>query len=219
MKVCQIALIGENIEWILKGILLYKTNKLILISTNNSEFIEKANEIKRRLLDSDFEKSPLDIEHLVIKGEDPIEFSRMLKNTILQHHQKGFSIEINATAGLRVWQVLGYFIKLQLGDLIDLYFIINKRTGEPIIFPPGLLSKTEQLFLDIISEEKMSIEDINIKYSESKDKKVSLGLISKYLGKLKEKNLILESKTKKKKYFELADLGKIYLIDPSFHSL
>ena len=219
MKVCQIALIGENIEWVLKGILLYKTNKLILISTNNSEFIEKVNEIKERLLDSEFQKAPLDIEHLVIEGEDHIEFSRILKNTILQHHKKGFNIEINATAGLRIWQILGYFIKLQLDDLIDMFFIIDKRTGEPIIFPPELLSKTEQLFLDIISEEKMSIEDINIKYSESKDKKVSLGLISKYLGKLREKNLILESKIKKKKYFELADLGKIYLIDPSFHNL
>ena len=107
----------------------------------------------------------------------------------------------------------------QLEDLIDLFFIINKKTGEPIIFPPGLLSKTEQLFLDVISEEKMSIEDIKIKYSKSKAKKVSLGLISKYLGKLKEKNLILESKIKKKKYFELTDLGKIYLINPIFHDL
>ena len=106
MKVCQIALIGENIEWVLRGIFIYKTNKLILISTNNSEFIEKANEIKERLLDSEFEKSPLDIEHLIIEGENPIEFSRILKNTILQHHKKGFNIEINATTGLRIWKSL-----------------------------------------------------------------------------------------------------------------
>ena len=219
MKVCQIAFIGENIEWILRGILIYKTNKLILISTNNSEFIEKVKEIKERLLDPEFEKSPLEIEHLIIELEDPIEFSKTLKNAILQQNKKGFNIEINATAGLRIWQILGYFINLQLENLIDLYFIINKRTGEPIIFPTGLLSKTEQLFLDLISEERMSIEDITKKYSEFKNKMVSLGLISKYIGKLKDKNLILESKNKKKKYFELTDLGKIYLIDPMFHSL
>ena len=219
MKICQIAFIGENIEWVLRGILIYKTNKLILISTNNSKFIEKVKEIKERLLDPEFEKPPLEIEHFIIELEDPIEFSRTLKKAILHHHKKGFNIEINATAGLRIWQILGYFINLQLGDLIDLYFIINKRTGEPIIFPTGLLSKTEQLFLDIISEENLSIEDITKKYSDFKNKNVSLGLISKYLGKLKEKNLILESKSKKKKYFELTDLGKMYLIDPTFHNL
>ena len=48
MKICQIALIGENTEWVLRGILLYKTDKLILVSTNTTEIIEKANENKER---------------------------------------------------------------------------------------------------------------------------------------------------------------------------
>ena len=153
-KICQIALVGQNIEWILKGILLYNTNRLILISTNNIEFIEKIDDVKQRLLDAAFEKSPIEIEHLIIEGEDPIEFSTILKKKIIQLHKDGYKIEINATAGLRVWQILGFFISLQLEDFIELYFIINKKTGEPIVFPTEILSKTEQLFLDIISEKK-----------------------------------------------------------------
>ena len=219
MKICQIAFIGENIEWILRGILINKTNKLILISTNNIEFIEKVMEIKERLQSLEFEMAPLEIEHVSIDLEDPSEFSTTLKRTILQQYKKGFNIEINATAGLRIWQILGYFITLQLENLINSYFVIDKRTGEPIIFPSEILSKTEQLFLDIISEGKMSIDEISKSYSEFKNKKVSLGLFSKYLGKLKDKNLILESKIRKRKYFELTDLGKIYLIDPIFHNL
>ena len=216
-KVCQIALVGQNIEWILKGILLYNTNKLILISTNNPEFIEKIDEVKKRLLDEEFEKSPIEIENITIAGDDQIEFSKTLKKLIIQNYNEGYRIEINATAGLRVWQILGFFISLQLENIIDLYFIINKKTAEPIIFPILILSKTEQIFLNIISENNMSIEEIKQKYSEYKNKHVSLGLLSKYLGKLKDKGIIKEAKSKKKKYFMLTKLGKFYIIEPSIY--
>ena len=42
-----------------------------------------------------------------------------------------------------------------------------------------IIDKKEDL--DIISEKKMSIDEIKHKYSEYKDKRVSLGLLSKYL--------------------------------------
>lgn len=216
-KVCQIALVGQNIEWILKGILLYQTNKLILISTDSSEIKEKIAEVKKRLLDVEFEKSPIEIENIIIDGENPIEFSNNLKKLIIQHNKEGYKIKINATAGLRVWQILSFFVSLQLEDIVELFFIIDKRTTEPIVFPTAILSKTEQLFLDIISKEKMSIKQIKQKYSEYKDKDVSLGLLSKYLGRLKEKELIEESKIKKRKYFELSGLGQFYVSDPTYY--
>ncbi len=213
MKICQIATVGENIEWILKGLLVFKANKLVLISTSNPEFITKTQEIKKRLLDPDFEINPLDIKEVIIESEDPLEFITNLKKIILENFNNGYRIEINATAGLRVWQILSYFTKIQFEDIVRKYFIINKKNGQPIIFPPNILKKTEQTILDIIGFNKKNMKDIKQHYEKNKCKRVSISLISKYLTKLNEKNLIQVSKLKKIKYFELTNLGKIYSIE------
>ncbi len=210
MKVCQIATVGENIEWILRGLLLFKANKLVLVSTTDPEFINKIKDIRERLLDPKFETSPIDIEEKLIKSEDLLEFINVFKEIILENFKNGYQIEINATAGLRVWQLLGYFIKIQLKDFIDKYFIINKRSGEPIILPPSVLSKTEQLILDVIGNEEKNIEKIKEIYEKIKGKDVSKGLMSKYLTKLKEKDLVEESIKNKFKFFKSSELGKIY---------
>ena len=210
MKICQIATVGENIEWILKGLLIFKANKLVLISTTDPEFTKKIKEIRGRLLDPKFETIPIDIEERLIKSENPLEFINTFKEIILQNFKNGFQIEINATAGLRVWQLLGYFTKIQLKNFIDKYFIINKRTGEPIIFPPNILSKTEQLILDIIGNEEKNIEKIKEIYEKFKGKEVSKGLMSKYLTKLKEKDLVEESIKSKFKFFIQSEIGKNY---------
>ena len=210
MKICQIATVGENIEWILKGLLLFKANKLVLISTSDPKFTKKIEEIKKRLLDPEFETNPLEIEERIIESEDPLDFITIFKNTILENFKIGYQIEVNATAGLRVWQLLGYFTKIQLKNIINSFFILNKKSGEPIIFPPSILSATEQLILDVIGNGEKNIEKIKEKYELSKAKEVSKGLISKYLTKLKEKNLIEESTKNKFKFFKLTKLGKIY---------
>lgn len=209
-KTCQIATIGENIEWIIRGIILFKANKLILISTENSIYLEKINELKKRLLDKQFEINPIEIEEIIIEGTDPLIFVNSLKECILKNVKQGYSIEINATAGLRVWQILSYFISIQLKKIIQKFFIINKQKGEAIIFPLEILNKTEQLILDIISNQSKKIEEIRQSYEEFKSKKVSVGLISKYLTKLKEKKLINENKKERFKKFELTTLGLIY---------
>ncbi len=210
MKVCQIAIVGENIEWILKGLLLFKANKLVLISTSDPEFTNKIKEIKDRLLDPKFEMIPIEIEEKLIESEVLLEFINIFKETVLENYKKGYQIEINATAGLRVWQLLSYFTKIQLKDLIDKYFIINKRSGEPILFPPKILSKTEQLILDLIGSEEKDIEQIKEIYEKAKGKEVSKALMSKYLTKLKEKNLVEESTKNKFKFFKSNELGKMY---------
>ncbi|MFX1457771.1 MAG: hypothetical protein ACFFDB_20575, partial [Promethearchaeota archaeon] len=170
MKVCQIATVGENIEWILKGLLLFKANKLVLISTSDPEFTNKIKEIKDRLLDPKFEMIPIEIEEKLIKNDDVLEFINIFKETVLENYKEGYQIDINATAGLRVWQLLGYFTKIQLKDQINMYFIINKRSGEPILFPPNILSKTEQLILDLIGNEENDIEQIKDIYEKTKGK-------------------------------------------------
>ena len=218
MKVCQIATVGENIEWLLKGLLLFKANKLVLISTSDPEFTKKIGEIKKRLLDPSFETIPLEIEEKIIESEDPLEFITIFKNAILENFKSGYQIEVNATAGLRVWQLLGYFTKIQLKNMVNLYFIINKKSGEPIIFPPSILSATEQLLLDVIGNEEKNIEKIKENYELFKAKEVSKGLISKYLTKLKEKNLIEESTKNKFKFFKSTKLGKIYQNPLNYYS-
>ncbi len=219
MKVCQIATVGENIEWILKGLLLYRANKLVLVSTTDPNFIDKINEIKDRLLDPNFEMTPIDIEEKLIESEDPLEFISIFKEAVLENYKKGYQIEINATAGLRVWQLLGYFTKIQLKKLVSKFFIINKRNNEPIIFPHRILSNTEQIFIDSIGHEKRNVEELKQIYEKLKNKEVTLSLISKYLAKLREQKLILELRESGKKYFTLTELGKIYHINQEFYTI
>ena len=45
-KVCQIATLGGNIEWILRGISKNVVDKLCLISTDKEEFVQKIAEIQ-----------------------------------------------------------------------------------------------------------------------------------------------------------------------------
>jgi len=219
MKTCQFAIVGENIEWILRGLILFRANKLVLISTSEPKFVKKINEIRDRLLDPNFELKPLEIEEILIKSEDSLEFITKFKNAVLENFEQQYQIEVNATAGLRVWQVLSYFVKIQLKNIISNYFIINKQTGEPIILPPSILSKTEQMILDMIGVKKKSINQIKQAYEILKGKKVTAALISKYLIKMKEKELICETKIQKIKYFELTNLGKLYQIDSRIYGI
>jgi len=219
MKTCQIATVGENIEWILKGLFLFRAQKLILISSSDPVFISKIKDIKDKLIDPKFEVKPIEIENKLIEGEDPLLFITQLKNTILENIDQGYHIDINVTAGPSIWQVFGYFVKIQLKNLIRNYFIINKRSGDPIIFPSSILSKTEQMILDIVGSDKHSIEQIKLSYEMFKGKKISSTLISKYLTKLKEKELIQEFNHHKLKNFELSVAGKMYQIDPKIYLL
>ncbi len=210
MKTCQIATVGENIEWILKGLLIFNANKLILISTSNPEFLKKIIDIKNRLIDPEFEFKPLEIEEIIIESENPFEFIKILKKIILENGRKGFQIEVNSTAGLTIWQTLSYFIAIQLREFVRNYFIINKQKGDAFSLPLLILNKTEQTFLDLLGEKTLNIEDLKTEYENFKKKEVSVGLISKYLTKLKEKKLIQESKVERFKFFRLTELGRIY---------
>ena len=209
-KVCQIATIGDNIEWIIKGILLFKTNKLVIVSTKEMKFLDKINEIKKRLLDVNFELNPIEIEENIIEKQDSLSFIKALKEIIFKNYKQGYIIEINATAGLTAWQLLAYFASIQLKKQVRTFFIIDKQKGEAVILPPSVLSKTEQLILDLINNDSKSIEQIKELYKEYKSKNVSSALISKYLTKLKNKNLISEFKIDRIKNFKLTELGQLY---------
>lgn len=210
MKICQIATIGENIEWIIKGVTSSKVDKLILISTNETHFLEKIKDIKERLLDPNFEMNPIEISEEIIGGKDILKFLKVLKETILECNKNNYFVEINATAGLRIWQLLGYFTAIQLSDYVKNFFIIDKQNGLNLNLPLVILGKTEEIILNIIKDEKKSMEQIKKSYGIYKGKDVSYGLVSKYLTKLREKNLVKVYIRNKHKFFESSDLGKIY---------
>ena len=210
MKICQIATVGENIEWIIKGVTCSKVDKLILISTNETHFLEKIKDLKQRLLDPNFEMNPLEISEEIIEGRDILNFLTVLKESILECNKNDYFVEINATAGLRIWQLLGYFTAIQLSDYVNNFFIIDKQNGLKLNLPLFILGKTEEIILNIIKGEIKNIEQIKKAYGIYKGKDVSYGLVSKYLTKLKEKNLLKVYIRGKHKFFETSDLGKIY---------
>jgi len=210
MKICQIATIGENIEWIIKGVTSSKVDKLILISTNDTHFLEKIKDIKHRLLDPNFEMNPIEISEKIIESKDILKFLKVLKESILECNKNDYFVEINATAGLRIWQLLGYFTAIQLSDSVKKFFIIDKQNGHNLILPLQILGKTEEIILNILKDEMKNIEQIKKSYEIIKGKNVSYTLISKYLTKLKEKNLVNIHIKEKYKYFESSDFGKIY---------
>ena len=210
MKICQIATIGENIEWIIKGVTSSKVDKLILISTNETHFLEKIKDIKERLLDPNFEMNPIEISEEIIESRDILKFIKVLKEIILECNKNDYFVEINATAGLRIWQLLGYFTAIQLNGYVKNFFIIDKQNGLNLNLPLVILGKTEEIILDIIKDEMKNIEQIKKSYEIYKKKDVSYGLIWKYITKLKEKNLVNVYIRDKHKFFESSDLGKIY---------
>lgn len=210
MNICQIATIGENIEWIIKGVTSSKVDKLVLISTNEKRFLDKINDIKDRLLDPNFEMNPVEISEEIIDIREDLNFVRILKKIIKESNKNGYIIEINATAGLRIWQLLGYFTAIQMSNLVKNFFIIDKQSGLNSNLPLVSLGKTEEIILNILKDEMKNIEQIKKSYEIFKGKNVSYTLISKYLTKLKEKNLLNIHIKEKYKFFGSNELGKIY---------
>ena len=135
MKICQIATIGENIEWIIKGVTSSRVDKLILISSNETRFLEKVKDIKDRLSDPNFEMNPIEISEEIIDGKDILKFLKVLKESIFECKKNDCLVEINATAGLRIWQLLGYFTAIQLNAYVKNFFIIDKQNGLNLNLP------------------------------------------------------------------------------------
>ncbi len=205
-KNCQIVTIGENIEWVLRGIALEKVDKLYLIVTNEPEFIKKGDEIISRIGIEN-----LDIRMKVIDGTNILNFITILKQTIYSNSIKGYSISINITSGLRIWQLYAYFISIQLNSIIKNIFIVNKQTKQMITFPNLLLTKAEQEIIDILGIEGNTSRDLIELYGKERKINVSRAFLSKYLSSLRRFGLIESSQNGKKKDFNLTLKGQIYV--------
>ena len=100
MKVCQIATVGRNPEWIQLGLFRFPTDLLILVTTE--EYLPEAEKIKELVKGIEVRietiKAPRNTREIVL-------FFKKLINTL---YQENYTIYINVTSGLvsserKVW--------------------------------------------------------------------------------------------------------------------
>jgi len=205
MKVCQIATVGRNPEWIQLGLFRYPTNLLVLIVTE--EYLEKAQEIAEGIkgINSQIEivKDPRNAQYLV----------NFLKTLINQLSKEEYQILINVTSGLVSWQLLFYGVATILRDKIHTFFIIDKERKEPlemVLYKP--LSKTEREVLMAVPDEGGTLSKITqmfrkVRQAEIGKEEGSSALISRYLKTLAEEGLVESQGRAKVKEFHLTNQG------------
>lgn len=105
------------------------------------------------------------------------------------------------------------YIKGEIKYFDDVWGKPNKRPAVRIeIYPIDTLSSLEQYIVDIISRQDLTIDQIKGEYSILCDKYVTTGLLSRYLGVLRDKGLVGESRSGKNKLFRLTDYGLKYVL-------
>jgi hypothetical protein len=207
MKVCQIATVGRNPEWIQIGLFRYPTNLLVLVTTK--EYLEKAKEIEELVkgIETKIEiiKEPRNAQYIV----------KFLKTLINNLSENQYEIMINVTAGLVSWQLLFYSTATILRKKVKSFFIIDKERKEPlqmVLYHP--LTSTEEKVLMIIPEEGGSLGKITQEFrdrtlKDTGEEKGSSGLISRYLKMLIEEELVESVGNAKSKTFRLTEKGKL----------
>jgi hypothetical protein len=205
MKVCQIATVGRNPEWIQLGLFRYPTNLLVLTVTE--EYLEKAHEIIELVkgIDTQIEivKEPRNAQYVV-------NFFKKLINSL---YEKKYDILINVTSGLVSWQLLFYGTATVLRDKIKSFYIVDKERKEPlemILYKP--LTKTERDVLMVIPDEggslgKITQEFRKWRHSETGEEEGSSALLSRYLRILTEEGLVETTGRAKAKKFHLTEQG------------
>lgn len=211
MKQCQIALVGENINWITQGVMHYSIQKLILFTTPTEEFRKKAEDIKEILGGNQGSTTPIQIEIETVEGDKLTDFSAAMKTILKSHNPKEWLFNINATAGLSSWQLLSYFITMQYRDRFVKFFVIRKDTSEILEFPFKILTNSEQIICSCLGEGANTVDSLKRCYQQkTKKESVSNSFISKYMSSLENMGLIKEHFENRKKIFELTKLGRFY---------
>ena len=216
-------MIGDNPSWIKAGLHYYDWNYLLIISTNDKKYLQISQDLKSELEQStklNLNKS-LDkrlskrIEILVIKNREILEFIINLKQKIRDIARKNYEVYFNATSGLQLWKFAMYFIYTEEKFITKFFYFPtdapNYEELSPIEFyKPLNISESLKKTLLLFKFQENSLEDIMNKYDENNGKKVSKGLISRYLNRLKDLNLLKETKKKEKrqKIFEITEKGK-----------
>jgi hypothetical protein len=203
MKICQIATVGRNPEWIQLGLFRYPTSLLVLITTQ--DYLEQANEITELVKGIEVR-----IE-IIEKPRDSYYIVDFLKNLVNELHSKDYELMLNVTSGLVSWQLLFYSTATILKEKIKSFYIIDKERKEPMeMVLYQKLSKTEERVLLLIPEDGIKLEAITEKYKKQQEnKKGSSGLLSRYLKQLTAEGLVTSRGSTKNKLFLLTEKGKL----------
>jgi len=218
--ICHVAPLGMNPDWIKEGLLYYNWNYLIILTTDNKEYIELANKLRddlilsyklteERKLDSKIIK---DIEIIEFKTRLTLDFIEVIKNKLKEIRKVGYNIYFNATSGLQIWKFAAYFIGT-IESLIDKFYYIPTDTDleglvKPLeIYLPIPISESLKNLLLILKKEHITQKQI------VEQTKFSKGLISRYLKNLRELGLIEISTNVegKEKFFNVTEKGEWYL--------
>ncbi|MHA1756845.1 MAG: hypothetical protein ACTSVV_08755 [Promethearchaeota archaeon] len=225
--ICQVSNIGKITDWIKLGLNYYGWNYLLLITTNDKEYIKISEDLKLELeqstrIDIGREldlKSTRKIEILVINNRDILNFITFVKKKLKEIHENNYLIYYNATSGLQSWKFAMNFIYTE-EDYIEKFYYFptdtpkNQKISPMEFFKPLKISKSLKRVLSILKNRECSLDDIIDSYEKKKeDTKVSKGLISRYVSELKSLELIAETEKRRdrKKLFYLTDKGKWFV--------
>ena len=219
-RICHIAPLGMNYDWIKEGIIYYDWNYLIILTTAEQQYIDLANKLKQELtpgfrisdkreLENKLKKV---IEIITIESRDAINYIHLIKNKLREIKKLGYQIYFNATSGLQIWKFISYFMGAT-ENLIDKFYYIptDSNLDIPIrpleIYLPIRLSGPLRNILQILNTQQISQKGLVEKTQFSK------GLISRYIKNLRDLSLIevLEMQKGKERFFEITDKGKWYL--------
>ena len=206
MKICQIATVGRNPEWIQLGLFRYSTNLLVLVTTE--EYIDKAEEAKALV-------KGIETRIEVLKeSRDPRKIVEFLKRLINSLYDDDYKIYMNITSGLVSWQLLFYSTATILREKVSKFYLIDKERKEPlemVLYKP--LSKPEQKVILSMPDDEISLGDITESFrAKSLDPKTgqpkgTSGLLSRYLKVLTEEGLVETVGKNKQKTFRLTEQG------------
>ena len=218
--ICHIAPLGRNPDWIKEGLLFYDWNYLILLVTDNEEFIDLANNLKNNLeasLITSEERKLVPklikkIEIITIESREILEYIKILKFKIKDLKSNNFKIYFNATSGLELWKFGAYFLAAE-SKLIDKFYYIPKDIDlkypvKPLeIFLPLKLSESLRTLLEILSSTSKSQKEL------IKETNLSKGLISRYINNLISLELIqiADKKIGKERFYKLTEKGMWFI--------
>ena len=219
-RICHIAPLGMNSDWIKEGIIYYDWNYLIILVTAEQEYIDLANKLKQELtpgfrisdkreLENKLKKV---IEIITIESRDAINYIHLIKNKLREIKKLGYQVYFNSTSGLQIWKFISYFLGAT-ENLIDKFYYIPTDSNldfsiRPLeIYLPIPLSAPLSNILQILNAQQISQKGLVEKTQFSK------GLISRYIKNLRDFGLIYVSEKQKGKerFFEITEKGKWYL--------
>ncbi len=200
--VCHIAPMGMKKDWVHQGMTVYPMNHLILLVSDEEEYLAIAKEVQQDI-------EPISVQIIPFSRDtEQREFIHKIIDIISDYTSQNpsYQIVINATSGPSLWQLNLYYTAILMRDLITDFFIFEKDIGDPthIWLPPLKLSKPGETILKILKEadSALSQDEIGKKYGDA-----TKGLMSRYLTQLSKERLVEVTRKLRTNYYSLTSKG------------